>query len=431
MATRFDRALLRGHFWLHQYMPFQIKSGEIYPHGCGEVMRFIHRLPVDLPESMYGHLDALHTLAQQTYSQDVAQHVLATETGLSHLHATSTLLEWYPSYTFWQDIALYQLHGYVQARMPQIKNSKRPEIFLSTMLWEFVGNRDMSGDLDYEVVHLMKTAMFDSLVLRVQDCNTRKRCIGRGSLGHDPSRVLSWTGYGIPHEDVFVTNFFLGFEGQVLRGVEDFTFGAVGIPAIREIMFCDRNFTPTLDQWDVFVDSKASPKVRPFSVHVDAQSAVGHRLILGESNLIRLRLVCLHPKGKPQRDSLQLMDPRIDETVVSLFDISTTAIARMRDCGDALRRDCEDDSDEATVSRLYLSCHDIILEDVWADTLQQLNAWQQLFTLACVRRYLMKWCQDLGGERWMQLIGCEDDFASSNASEGSDSPSESVFDATV
>lgn len=55
MATRFDRALLRGHFWLQEYLPFQIKLGVAYPHGTGAVMRFIRRLPVDLPESVYGH----------------------------------------------------------------------------------------------------------------------------------------------------------------------------------------------------------------------------------------------------------------------------------------------------------------------------------------------------------------------------------------
>jgi hypothetical protein len=427
MAARFDRALLRGHFWLQEHLPFQIKSGVAYPHGSGAVMRFIRRLPVHLLNSIHGQLDVLHALAQQTYSQDVAHHVLVTEFGLSRSPASETFLDWYPSYTFWQDCARYQSHDYVQSRLPQIENSKRPEIFLSAMLWDFVEDHCLVGDPLRKLIHLMMTAMLHSLALRAPEYSTWKRCVGRGSLGQDTSRVLSWAGYGIPHEDVFVANFFLGFEAIVGRRVEDFTARTTGLPSAREIMFCDLTFAPTLDQWDVFVDCKATPDVRPFSVHIDAQSAVGHRLILGKSGVTRLRLVCLHPGGKPQRESLRLMDPRIDETVVSLFDISTTAIARMRDCGDGLRRDCEDYSDEANVSRLYLSCQNIILEDIWADTSQQLNAWQQLFTLACIRRYLMKWCQDVGGERWMQLIGCEDDSASSYASESSDSPSESVF----
>ncbi|KAM0704720.1 hypothetical protein Q7P35_007506 [Cladosporium inversicolor] len=432
MAARFDRALLRGHFWLQQYLPFQIKSGVAYPHGSGAVMRFIRRLPAHHAESIYGHLDALHAFARQTYSQDVAHHVLTTEFGLSRSPASETFLDWYPSYTFWQDCARYQLHGYVQSRLPQIENSKRPEIFLSTMLWDFVDNRRLSGDPFYELIHFMKTAMFDILVLRAQDYSTRKRCVGRGSLGQDTSRVLSWTGYGIPHEDVFVANFFLGFEAIVGRRLEDFTARASGIPALTEMMFCDRTFAPTLDQWDVFVDSKATPDVRPFSLHVDAQSAVGHRLILGGSDATRLRLVCLHPKGELQRDSLRLMDPRIDETVVSMFEISTTAIARMRDCGDALCRDCEDYSDDADVLRLYVGCQDILIEDIWDDSSQQLDAWQQVFTLACVRRYLMEWLRDVGRERWMQLIGWEGDSAlSDDISEGSASPTASLFVATA
>ena len=419
MATRFDRALLRGHFWLQEYLPFQIKLGVAYPHGTGAVMRFIRRLPVDLPESVYGHLDGLHALAQQTHSQDVAHHVLVTEYGLSRSPATKTFLDWYPSYTFWQDCARYQLHGYVQSRMPQNENSKRPEILLSTMLWDFVVNHCLSGNPFLDLINSMKTTMLSSLVLRAQDYSTWKRCVGRGSLGQDTSRVLSWAGYGIPHEDVFVTNFFLGFESIVGHRVDELTARAPSTSAAAVIAFCDQTFAPILYQWDVFVDIQATADVKPFSVHVDAQSAVGHRLILGGRDVTRLRLVCLHPKEKPQHGSLQLMDQRIDERVVAMFDVSTMAIGKMRDHCDARCRECEDHTHAADVSCVYLGCHDIITEDIWADTSEQLNAWQQLFTLACVHRYLMEWFQGVGEERWMQLIGCEYEFALSDISGGS------------
>jgi hypothetical protein len=68
----------------------------------------------------------------------------------------------------------------------------------------------------------------------------------------------------------------------------------------------------------------------------------------------------------------------------------------------------------------YTSCLQTILDDIWQDRGQQLDAWQQLYALACVKfcfRRMWKIGTEAKVARWVDMEDCG--LYSSPASEGS------------
>jgi hypothetical protein len=113
------------------------------------------------------------------------------------------------------------------------------------------------------------------------------------------------------------------------------------------------------------------------------------------------RLICVHPKQwKSGTKLLQRRQMASKETTVAFFDLSVTATTTL--ISQSIDWTSLDNMSQfytlAYALKMtwvgtkadYSACLKAIIDDIWANRDEQLDAWQQLYTLACVKLYLKR-----------------------------------------
>ena len=201
------------------------------------------------------------------------------------------------------------------------------------------------------------------------------------------SFISSWIGNGEPNEVLIITSFSnsLGFSGR-RHNLTEFQ------QQIENILETRQTWIGQLSHNDESVESCLLFMTPAREFAKVAASGIDRTQELSDDGVTSpLQLVCLHHRALQDRRSHVRETAVSTPEVVVLFEISSSLVKALFAKSIQLR------SWERNYHRSWLgslaaadleSCVQAILEELWEDVRHQLDAWQQLYALACVKAHV-------------------------------------------
>jgi hypothetical protein len=206
--------------------------------------------------------------------------------------------------------------------------------------------------------------------------------------------VSSWMGDGEPNEVPIITSFsnFLGFSGRLHDSTERAEFHQ----QIENILETRQTWIGQLSHNDESVASCLLFMTPAREFAKVAVSGIDRTQELSDDGVTSpLQLVCLHHRALlDHRSQVRGQMATSTPKVVVLFEISSTLVKALLAESNQYGRDTAENWLGKLVAADLESCVQAILEELWEDVRHQLDAWQQLYALACVKAHV-RWIQKM------------------------------------
>jgi hypothetical protein len=393
-----SRSIVSGSLWLAQWAPTTTTIVESASRTAAvEIESHFYELTDDIASlcGQFGEgschaLDEIHDLS---ISASTGQNCEIITNALHTYQVQNTSYcphELEPLTSFWRAIFSRPQHQYYASRFDTLERHPFATFICADIIY-------------WTLPRSFMTPLFDRLFSFVR--LTLERQSGAASpprqisherqwgISTDPytseSFISSWIGNGEPNEMPIMTSFsaFLGSSGRLDHQTKF-------QQQIENILETRQTWIGQLSQNDESVESRLvfMTPAREFANFDRAQG------LSDDGVTSPLQLACLHHRALLDHRS-QVREQMAHSTpeVVVLFEISSTLVKALlaKSIQDRYWERYDGTWLEKLAAADLESCVQAILEELWEDVRHQLDAWQQLYALACVKAHV----------RWIRRIG--------------------------